>query len=143
MQKYLYLWLQAIGAGHIVLGVALALGAQTTLLEPYFANLLSQFALTDNDGLVLRLAQTLIQLFGPTVASWGVLFCTLLYLYRRHGDAVIKLAIFAALLLWLPLDCLISARQGLYLHVYLNLTVGLLIALPLAFLKPQRKPLMR
>jgi hypothetical protein len=43
---------------------------------------------------------------------------------------------FAALLLWLPLDCLLSARHGLYLQVYLNLCVGLLIALPLVLLKP-------
>lgn len=50
MQKYLYLWLQAIGAGHIVLGLALALGAQTALLNPYFDSLLSQFALAANDA---------------------------------------------------------------------------------------------
>lgn len=136
MQKYLYLWLQAIGAGHIVLGVGLALGAQTALLTPYFDSILSQFALAADDAAARRMAQSLIQLFGPTVASWGLLFSTLLYLYRQHGDRLIKLAIFAALLLWLPLDCYISARHGLYPQVYLNLAVGLLIALPLAFLQP-------
>lgn len=87
------------------------------------------------------MAQSLIQQFGPTVARWGLLFSTLLYLYRRHGDSLIKLAIFAALLLWLPLDYPISARHGLYPQVYLNLAVGLLIALPLAFLQPSpRQP---
>ena len=136
MQRLIYLWLQGVAAGHIVLGVALALGGQTALLAPYFDTLLSQFGLAADDAAARNMAQSLIQLFGPTVASWGLLFCTLLQLYRRHGETVIKLAIFAALLLWLPLDCLISARHGLYLQVYLNLAVGLLIALPLAFLQP-------
>lgn len=140
MQRLIYLWLQGVGAGHIVLGVALALGGQTTLLAPYFDTLLSQFGLARNDAAARSMAQTLIQLFGPTVASWGLLLCTLVYLYRRHGEVLIKLAIFAALLLWLPLDCLISARHGLYLQLYLNLAVALLIALPLALLKPCPRP---
>lgn len=135
MQRWLYLWLLSIGAGHVVLGVALALGGQRALLAPYFDSVLRQFSLATDDAAARDMAQSLIQLFGPTVASWGLLFSTLLYLYRRHGDRLIKLAIFAALLLWLPLDCLISARHSLYLQVYLNLAVGLLIALPLAFLK--------
>ncbi|MDP3848177.1 MAG: hypothetical protein Q8R10_17315 [Pseudomonas sp.] len=140
MQAWLYLWLLSIGGGHVVLGVALALGAQSSLLTPYFDNLLSQFGLQNAGAETRVLAQTLIQLFGPTVASWGLLFCCLIYLYRRHGEALIKLAVFAALLLWLPLDCLISAAHGLYWHLYLNFAAGLLIALPLALLKPQQAP---
>jgi hypothetical protein len=138
MQKCLYLWLLGVGGGHVLLGVALAFGAQASLLAPYFDNLLSQFGLQDAGAETRVLAQTLIQLFGPTVASWGLLFCCLIYLYRRHGERLIKLAVFAALLLWLPLDCLISAAHGLYWHLYLNFAAGLLIALPLALLKPQQ-----
>ena len=137
MQRLIYLWLLGVGAGHIALGVALALGGHAALLAPYFDTLLSQFGLAADNAPARHMAQSLIQLFGPTVASWGLLCCTLVYLYRRHGEGLIKLALFAALLLWLPLDCLISARNGLYLHVYLNLAVGLLIAVPLALLKPR------
>lgn len=136
-QKWLYLWLLSVGAGHVVLGVALALGGQSSLLAPYFDHLLSQFGLQAAGTETRLLAQTLIQLFGPTVASWGLLFCCLIYLYRRYGETLIKLSLFAALLLWLPLDCLISASHGLCWQVYLNLGAGLLIALPLALLKPQ------
>ncbi|MDO8695889.1 MAG: hypothetical protein Q7J74_02140 [Pseudomonas sp.] len=138
MQKWLYLWLLGVGGGHVVLGVALALGAQASLLAPYFDHLLSQFGLHAAGAETRLLAQTLIQLFGPTVASWGLLFCCLIYLYRRRGEPLIKLSLFAALLLWLPLDCLISAAHSLYWHLYLNLAAGLLIALPLALLKPQQ-----
>lgn len=132
MQQLIYFWLQAIGAGHIVLGVALALGGQTALLAPYFDTFLEQFGLPLGDAAARSMAQSLIQLFGPTVASWGLLFCGLIYLYRQRGEACSKWLIFAAL----PLDCLLSARHGLYLQVYLNLCVGLLIALPLVLLKP-------
>jgi uncharacterized protein len=136
MQRLIYLWLLTLGAGHIVLGIALALGVQSALLAPYFDTVLEQFALPGSDTAARNMAQSLIQLFGPTVASWGLLFSGLVYLYRQRGEGGIKWLIFAALLLWLPLDCLISARHGLYLQVYLNLCVGLLIALPLALLKP-------
>jgi hypothetical protein len=136
MQRLIYLWLQSIGAGHIVLGVGLALRGQSALLAPYFDTLLEQFGLPVSDAAARSMGQSLIQLFGPTVASWGLLFCGLIYLYRERGERASKWLIFAALLLWLPLDCLISARHGLYLQVYLNLSVGLLIALPLALLKP-------
>jgi hypothetical protein len=71
MQQLIYFWLQAIGAGHIVLGVALALGGQTALLAPYFDALLEQFGLPLGDAAARSMAQSLIQLFGPTVASWG------------------------------------------------------------------------
>lgn len=138
VQPWLYLWLLSIGSGHALLGIALALGGQSSQLAPYFDYLLGQFDLHAAGAETRLMAQTLIQLFGPTVASWGLLFCCLIYLYRRHGETLIKLCIFAALLLWLPLDCLISAAHGLYLHVYLNLSAGLLIALPLALLKPLR-----
>jgi hypothetical protein len=131
----------AIGIGHALLGVALALGGQSSLIAAYFDYLLSHFNLHAAVGTQSRvMAQALVQLFGPTVASWGLLFCCLLYLYRRHAEALIKRCMFAALLLWLPLDCLISAQHGLYLHVYLNLGVGLLIALPLTLLKPLAPP---
>jgi uncharacterized protein len=138
MQRLIYLWLMAVGAGHIVLGVALALGVQAARLAPYFDNLLTQFALPIDEAATRNLAQALLQLFGPTVASWGLLFSGLIYLYHQRGEALCKWLIFAALLLWLPLDCLISARHGLYPQVWLNLCVGLLIALPLARLKPRK-----
>jgi hypothetical protein len=57
MQRLMYLWLLAIGAGHIVLGVALALGGKAALLAPYFDSLLEQFGLPLGDAAAQSMAQ--------------------------------------------------------------------------------------
>ncbi|MBB2495111.1 TIGR01777 family protein [Pseudomonas sp. UL070] len=80
----------------------------------------------------------MVRLFGPTVASWGLLFSVLVYLYREQGHRVIKPTLFAALLLWCVLDSGISASFGIYAHAYLNAAAALSIAIPLLFLKPIR-----
>lgn len=138
MQTWLYRWLLAVGLGHVGLGIALAFAAHTSLAQGYFDYLYASVSSQPPSSEYQGLLQTMVGLFGPTVASWGLLFCTLIVLYRRHGHSLIKPALFAALLLWCALDSGISAYFGLSLHVYLNLSAALSIALPLLLLKPVR-----
>lgn len=141
MQNLLYRWLLLVGAGHILLGLGLALLGALPPLEPYFASLHASTGEALPSLAQQQLVKTLIQLFGPTVASWALFYCLLLALYRRHGDAWIKAGLYLGLLLWWGPDCWISARTGLYSHLYLNTAVALAIAIPLALLKPQAKTL--
>lgn len=136
MQNLLYRWLLLIGLGHVVLGVVLAFTAQLPPADFYFQHLYASFAVTDAPAAYQQLLSTLIRLFGPTVASWGLLFSLLIHLYRQHGHSLIKPALFAALLLWCVLDSAISSYYGLFLHVYLNSAAALSIAIPLSFLRP-------
>jgi len=136
MQDLLYRWLLAVGLGHVALGVALAFAAHLPITQVYFDYLYAGVSATPPDAGYQRLLRTMVGLFGPTVASWGLLFSLLVVLYRRHGHRQIKPAIFAALLLWCVLDSAISAHFGLLLHLYLNTAAALAIALPLLALRP-------
>ena len=136
MQNLIYRWLLLIGAGHVILGVALLLLGGTPLLDPYLQSLQASTGETAPSLAQQELLRTQVRLLGPTVASWGLFYCALLQLYRRHGHSSIKPALYGALLLWCLLDSGLSAAAGLLLNVYLNLAVALAIALPLAFLRP-------
>lgn len=136
MQNLLYRWLLLVGLGHVVLGVVLAFTAQLPLADTYFQQLYASFAVEPMSTPYHNLLTTMVRLFGPTVASWGLLFTLLVHLYRQHGHALIKPVLFAALLVWCVLDSGISAYYGLSLHVYLNSAAALSIALPLLLLRP-------
>ncbi len=137
MQNLLYRWLMAVGLGHTGLGVALAFAAHLPVTRPYFDYLYASVAAVPPTEEFQALLRTMVGLFGPTVASWGVLFSLLVFLYRQHGHRQIKPVIFLALLVWCVLDSAISVHFGLRLHVYLNLAATLSIALPLIFLQPR------
>ncbi|MGH8353009.1 MAG: hypothetical protein ACRERY_05695 [Pseudomonas sp.] len=139
MQRLLFIWLMLTGIGHSLLGLALAFTAKLALAAPYFDYLHARFGVAPRSNPEQVLLATMVQLSGPTVASWGVLFSSVVYLYRKHGHPLCKYAIYASLLLWLPLDSLISAYYSLYAHVYLNLSVALLIILPLLALRPEAR----
>lgn len=136
MQNLLYRWLMLVGLSHVVLGMVLAFAVHLPITQPYFDYLHASVAALPPSVEFQGLLRTLVGLFGPTVASWGVLFCVLVMLYRRHGHRLIKPAIFFALLIWCALDSALSSHFGLLLHAYLNAAAALSIALPLAFLRP-------
>ncbi|HSC82556.1 MAG TPA: hypothetical protein VLC30_02965 [Pseudomonas sp.] len=136
MQNLLYRWLMLIGLGHVALGVVLACTAQLPLADAYFRYLYASFAVDSVSAHYHSLLTTMVRLFGPTVASWGLLFTLLVHLYRQHGHAMIKPALFAALLLWCVLDSGISLYFGILAHAYLNTAAALAIAIPLLALRP-------
>ena len=137
MQNLLYRWLLAVGLGHVLLGVVLAFTAQLPIAAPYFEHLYASVGTSQAPTAEYHsLLTTMVRLFGPTVASWGLLFSLLVYLYRQHGHGLIKPALFVALLLWCVLDSAISAYYGILAHAYLNTLAALSIALPLLLLRP-------
>ena len=141
MQNLIYRWLLLVGIGHILLGLVLALFGALPPMEPYFQELYASTGEATPSLAQQALIKNLVQLFGPTVASWALFYCLLLALYRRHGEAWIKPGLYLGLLLWWGPDCWVSAQAGLYSHLYLNTAVALAIAIPLALLKPQARTL--
>ncbi|QFT21751.1 Epimerase family protein [Pseudomonas sp. THAF187a] len=140
MQGLLYRWLLLMGAGHVLLGIVLAFAAHLPLTQGYFDYLYAARGLplpSPEQQVPLR---TLVGLFGPTVASWGLLFCALLVIYRRHGLGLIKPVLIAALLLWSLLDSAFSIAFGFTLHAYLNGAAALAMGIPLLALRPATRP---
>ena len=137
MRKILYPWLVIIALLHVILGLAVIYLAKSDIINPYLSELSLAFDLTI-DSQSETLIRTILQLFGPTIASWGILFFIGLNQYRNNGQPITKLLLIIALLTWFLLDTTISAYFNIYSHVYLNTVAFVVIVIPLIFLRPNR-----
>ncbi|OUS24765.1 hypothetical protein A9Q99_23510 [Gammaproteobacteria bacterium 45_16_T64] len=140
MQRYLYSWLLLVGVGHVLLGLAFILVAKTSLIDPYLSYLYVVFSIPSDTSLASNanesLLRTILQLFGPTIASWGALFCIAVSSYMRLGDQRIKMGIILALLIWFMIDCSLSVLNGINAHLVINILACISILPPLVMLKP-------
>ncbi|MDE1464709.1 TIGR01777 family oxidoreductase [Spartinivicinus poritis] len=137
MQQLIYRWLIFLGISHVLLGLLFAVLANTQLFAAYTQYLFKQFDATQAANQV-DLLGTMLQLFGVTVASWGVLFTVAVHQYWCDGGSLLKKAICIAVVVWLVLDTCISLYWGIEVHAYLNMPVGLAMLLPMLLLKPRQ-----
>ncbi len=138
MQKYLYYWLLLIGVSHVILGVLFVSIAKTPLITPYIENLYQVFNVSfvqEND----QLLRTILQLFGPTISSWGILFCLAIHQYVKYGARIVKQLIIAALLIWFLFDTGLSITNEIYSHLVINGLAIMSILLLLLLLKPENQ----
>lgn len=126
MQQYIYGWLLACGLGHVVLGLGFIGFMASPWSDAYLNHWVRTLGLSETHGLVPAL-----QFLGPTVASWGLLFCLATYAYRLTGARGVRLGMVAAIVLWLAADTSLSAWYGLDLHYGINAGAGLALLLPL------------
>lgn len=75
----------------------------------------------------------LLSAFGPTIASWGVLFYALVRAFFRNPTRGSWWALVLSIAIWAPLDSALCAYYGLYPAIALNAVVavtllGLLIS---------------
>jgi hypothetical protein len=122
-------WLQLIAVGHIVLGVLLPLVVQLELVRPYFDMMAQVFALKNNES--ASLMRFLIGVFGPTVASWGVLFWAVVTQSFRMRSKSGWWLMIAAAVVWAVYDSVYSSLYGLWIHAVINGAVFVAIVLPL------------
>ncbi len=116
--------LLALAAVHIVAGVSL------TLL-PFVPTLHLQLtSLIFGAEKVSEEIKFLIAVFGPTVASWGVLFYALVKTFFRSSTRGTWWALLMSIVVWAPMDSALSLYYGLYPAVALNAVVaGLFLGL--------------
>lgn len=136
MQQLMYQWLMFLGISHVLLGVLFAVLANTSLFSSYLQYLFECFKITSTANQD-NLLGTMLQLFGVTVASWGVLFSIAVRQYWYGGEAWVKKGVCLAIIIWLFLDSGISLYWGIDAHAYLNSVVGLAMLLPMLMLKPK------
>ena len=111
-------WLSFVAILHVIGGLAL----------PFL--LLRSAAL---DGLLpaesadARLAYAL---FGPTVASWGLLMLFLVQYGLRNGQIWAANALIAGILIWVPLDTALCYVHGWHGAVALNAAASAAILIP-------------
>lgn len=128
-------WLQLVAAGHIVLGLLLPVVVQLQLFQPYFDLMAHTFAVNGADS--ASLMHFLISIFGPTVASWGVLFWALVTQSFQLRSKSGWWLMMAATAVWAIYDSIYSSLYGLWLHAVLNGAVLLAIVLPLWWVRAE------
>jgi hypothetical protein len=124
-------WLQFIAVLHILGGLMLPFVVQTRILDLYNTFNASLFQALRPDLAAPRQSAFALGLFGPTIASWGVLFLfcvTALFDLRRPGA---WWALMLAVLAWAPYDALLSWQAGFYVNVVLDAGVVLSLLIPL------------
>ena len=110
--------LLSLAAAHIVAGVSLP------LLPFVPAVHLQLITLIFGAEKVSEEVKFLIAVFGPTVASWGVLFYALVKTYFRNPTRGTWWALVMSIVVWAPMDSALSIYYGLYPAVALNAAVA-------------------
>ena len=135
-QKILHAWLFVIAIAHILAGLALPLLSLLGGMEAYTNQLNTQFWQGQNvPAEAAEFQRWIIALFGPTVASWGVLMAYLVYAGARTGQRWPWDALLLAILVWAPADIAISLLQNFWPHVVLDMAAVIAIALPVWILR--------
>ncbi|WP_051304476.1 hypothetical protein [Chitinilyticum litopenaei] len=137
--KKLEKWLLMVALGHIAVGVALPFVAFSSGFDFYAEKLRMSFwsgALIPPEAEAFQ--RWIVALFGPTVASWGVLMTCLVRAGMRQADPWPWNALLLSLLAWAPADIAISLMRDFWLHVIVDLLVVVAIAIPALVLRAQK-----
>jgi hypothetical protein len=125
----LKIFLQLIAVTHIIVGILLPFLVNSALFATY--NSLLYEALGFDTTSRHAEINFLIGLFGPTIASWGVLFLYVVMTAFKHPEKKGWWTIFLCCLLWAPYDSLLSIQKGIYVNALINLISSLAILIPL------------
>lgn len=69
----------------------------------------------------------LVSAFGPTVASWGILFFALVRVFFRKPTNGSWWALVLAIVVWAPLDSALCIHYGLYSAVAVNAMIAFVL----------------
>ena len=125
------IWLRSVAALHVVGGLALALGPLLGTDALYLPQLMAQLDPTAAATPALR---HLFALFGPTIASYGVLLLVLLRGLEDVHDRPRVLGTMLAVALWFALDAGLSAAWDMDGFVILDGLAAAALLVPLAIL---------
>ena len=83
----------------------------------------------------MQQAEFLMAIFGPTIASWGVLFLYAVNSAFSRPSPQAWWFMLTACLVWAPYDSVYSLQQGVYLNAYINAVAFVAMMVPLLVAK--------
>ena len=135
-KKILQTWLFAVAIGHILAGFALPFIAYSSAFDYYADHIREIFWAGQFVPAEAEMFQRwIVALFGPTVASWGVLMAYLVYTGTRSNNQWPWNVLLLAVMVWAPADMLISLMHDFWLHVYIDIVAVVAIAVPALILR--------
>ncbi len=122
-------FLQTISLLHIVIGLLFPWIVGSPLFEPYHNHLHLAFGVEQNSA--KQQAAFLMAIFGPTIASWGVLFLYAVNSGFSRPTSQSWWFMVAACLVWAPYDSIFSLQYGVYFNAVINSAAFVFIMPPL------------
>lgn len=136
MTRFLQNWLLALAWLHLAIGLAIPFIAHSALFDHYSALLQTAFWPGQSvPAEALSFQRWIVSLFGPTLASVGVVMIHLVRAGIRTNETWPWNAMLVALMVWAPGDIGISLMRDFWLHVWIDLVALLLIVPPILLLK--------
>jgi|WetSurMetagenome_2_1015567.scaffolds.fasta_scaffold257611_2 hypothetical protein len=126
-------WMLAVGWILVVFGILLAFANQTRLFDVVFNNQVNTVFWSSPMApeSVVSFQRFVYGVLGMTVAGWGVFFIYVARYPFRRRERWAWTCIFAGITLWFIPDTAISAYFGVTVNVALNITIALLVYVPL------------
>lgn len=132
----LYRWLLIVATLHVIGGVALAFEMPEFIWQAYQQDLYRVFTINNSQPEnIENLVSMIVRLFGPTVASWGLLMIYLIRQIFLFQDKVAWAFLISSLLMWFLLDTSISLSFGVMSHLWINSLAFVVILMPLLVFK--------
>lgn len=123
---WLVRWLYLVAIGHLAVGLVMSWWAESPWLTYYHQQAVASFGSAEPAQL-LPLQLWWFQLFGATLQAFSLFMLVLIYLGNRYADALVWLVLSFAILWWAPQDIVISMRQSMWSHLWVDL--GTIIAI--------------
>jgi len=130
-RAWLVAWCSAAAIGHLVVGLVLTLGASWAVFDPYHAIVEARFWADIAPQAARVQQQWWMALFGATVQLLAFWMWMLVRVAAKARNSSLWSGLAGGLLLWAPQDMLISARAGVWLHVWVDLAALALMLPPL------------
>jgi hypothetical protein len=139
LRPWLIGWIYLLTIGHFASGILLAWFSHLSVFDHYHQSILNQFG--DFSAATHALQVWWLSLFGATLQNLAIFMGVLTYVGSKQRSALVWGWMIIGLILWAPQDMLISLRVNLWLHVWVDSIVLLLMLPPLIILWwSDRKP---
>lgn len=133
----LNMFLYFIAIAHIGIGISLPLLVVSGAFDSY-VDYFHQITMAQLDQPSLRSEKVLIALFGPTIASWGLLFLILVHFGIKQLSRFSYAILVTAILSWAIYDSLISYWFSLNINLAINILAFSAILIPLSIIRFRR-----
>lgn len=132
LRPWLIRWMYLITFGHFAGGILLAWFSSFNFFDQYHESILTRFG--DLSVHTHALQVWWLSLFGATLQNLAIFMGVLTYVGSKKNNAYVWAWMIVGLILWAPQDMLISLRIDLWLHVWVDSIVLLLMLPPLIIL---------
>ena len=132
-KNFIKRFLQIIALLHIVVGLCFPWIVESSLFD-YYKQHIDQVFNIDQDN-ARQQASFLIAIFGPTIASWGVLFLFVIYSSFSSPTPQAWWALLLACMVWAPYDSFFSLLNGVYFNAIINAIAFVMMVTPLLIVR--------